>query len=72
MRSLLDTNILADADSADKRAKRRRALELIQELQSAGTAVLSTQFLQEHTNVALRKLRLPSMLRAPRQTECML
>ena len=62
MRSLLDTNILVYADSADEKDKQRRAVQLIQELRRAGTAVLSTQVLQEFTNVALRKLRLPPAL----------
>ena len=59
MRSLLDTNILVYADAADEPLKQQRAIALITELRAAGTAVLSTQVLQEYVNVAVRKLRLP-------------
>ncbi|QHI99045.1 PIN domain-containing protein [Xylophilus rhododendri] len=59
MRSLLDTNVLVYADAADEPAKQKRAIALITATRSAGTAVLSTQVLQEYVNVALRKLRLP-------------
>ena len=62
MRSLLDTNLLVYADSADEPAKQRRAIEVIKQHRAAGTAVLSTQVLQEFVNVALRKLRLPPAL----------
>ena len=62
MRSLLDTNILVYADATDEPAKQRRALALITALRSDGSAVLSTQVLQEFVNVALRKLRLPQAL----------
>ena len=62
MRSLLDTNLLVYADAADEPAKQRRALALITALRSDGSAVLSTQVLQEYVNVALRKLRLPQAL----------
>ena len=62
MRSLLDTNILVYADAADEPAKQRRALALIMALRSDGSAVLSTQVLQEFVNVALRKLHLPQAL----------
>ena len=47
MRSLLDTNVLVYADAADEPVKQRRAIALITELRSAGTAVLATQVLQE-------------------------
>ena len=59
MRSLLDTNLLVYADSADEPAKQRRAIALIRQHRGTNTAVLSTQVLQEFVNVALRKLRLP-------------
>ena len=62
MRSLLDTNILVYADAADEPAKQARAISLIRQHRAAGTAVLSTQVLQEFVNVALRKLRLPPAL----------
>ena len=59
MRSFLDTNILVYADAGDEPIKQRRALSLISEHRQAGTGVISTQVLQEYTNVALRKLGLP-------------
>jgi predicted nucleic acid-binding protein len=62
VRSLLDTNVLVYADAADDPIKQRRAVELITSLRARGEAVLSTQVLQEYTNVALRKLRLPPSL----------
>jgi predicted nucleic acid-binding protein len=62
VRSLLDTNVLVYADAADDPIKQRRAVELITSLRATGEAVLSTQVLQEYTNVALRKLRLPPSL----------
>ena len=62
MRSLLDTNLLVYADSADEPVKQRRAIELIKQHRAAGTAVLSTQILQEFVNVVLRRLRLPPAL----------
>ena len=62
MRSLFDTNLLVYADSSDEPAKQRRAIDLIKQHRAAGTAVLSTQVLQEFVNVALRKLRLPPAL----------
>ena len=62
MRSLLDTHLLVYADAADEPIKQRRALALITALRSDGSAVLSTQVLQEYVNVALRKLRLPQAL----------
>jgi predicted nucleic acid-binding protein len=58
----LDTNVLVYADAADEPAKQRRAVALITALRSSGTAVLSTQVLQEYVNVALRKLHLPHAL----------
>jgi predicted nucleic acid-binding protein len=62
VRSLLDTNVLVYADAADDPVRQRRAIDLITALRAAGTAVLSTQVLQEYVNVALRKLRLPHVL----------
>lgn len=59
MRSFFDTNLLVYADAADEPAKQKRAIHLIKTHRAAGTAVLSTQVLQEYVNVALRKLHLP-------------
>ena len=64
VRSLFDTNLLVYADSADEPGKQRRAIDLVKQHRAAGTAVLSTQVLQEFVNVALRKLRLsPALIR---------
>ncbi len=62
MRSLFDTNLLVYADAADEPVKQQRAIQLIKTHRAAGTAVLSTQVLQEFVNVALRKLKLPAPL----------
>jgi len=62
VRSLLDTNILVYADSTDAPVRQRHAIDIIVALRSSGSAVLSTQVLQEYVNVALRKLHLPHTL----------
>ncbi len=62
MRSFFDTNLLVYADAADEPAKQQRAIQLIKAHRADGTAVLSTQVLQEYVNVALRKLQLPAPL----------
>ena len=62
MRSFLDTNLLVYADAIDEPTKQQHAIELISRHRAAGTAVLSTQVLQEFANVALRKLLLPPAL----------
>lgn len=62
MRSFIDTNVLVYADAGDEPPRQRRAIELIRTLRAEGSAVLSTQVLQEYVNVALRKLRLPPAL----------
>ncbi len=51
--------MLVYADAADEPAKQRRAVQLIKTHRADGTAVLSTQVLQEYVNVALRNLQLP-------------
>jgi predicted nucleic acid-binding protein len=51
--------LLVYADAADEPAKQQRAIQLIKTHRADGTAVLSTQVLQEYVNVALRKLQLP-------------
>lgn len=68
MRSLLDTNLLVYADAADEPVKQRLAIEQIKSRRALGTAVLSTQVLQEYVNVALRKLQLPPALIRERLT----
>lgn len=59
MRSLLDTNVLVYADSADEPLRQRQAIDLIKRHRAEGSAVLAVQVLQEYANVALRKLGLP-------------
>jgi predicted nucleic acid-binding protein len=62
MRTLIDTNVLVYADSADERVKQRKAIAAIKALRAQGHAVLSTQVLNEYVNVALRRLKLPAPL----------
>ncbi len=62
MRSFFDTNLLVYADAADEHMKQAEAIRLIKTHRANGTAVLSTQVLQEFVNVALRKLHLPVQL----------
>lgn len=62
VRSFFDTNLLVYADAADEPAKQAQAIRLIKAHRAVGTAVLSTQVLQEFVNVALRKLQLPAPL----------
>jgi predicted nucleic acid-binding protein len=59
VRSFFDTNLLVYADAADEPARQALAIQLIKTHRAEGTAVLSTQVLQEFVNVALRKLKLP-------------
>lgn len=59
MRSFFDTNILVYADDLAADAKRERALALLEQHVAAGTAVLSTQVLQEYYVSATRKLGVP-------------
>lgn len=62
MRSLLDTNVLVYADSADEPLRQRQAINVIKLHRAEGSAVLAVQVLQEYANVALRKLGLPMPL----------
>ncbi len=55
-RLFLDTNVLIYADDLDAGAKNRKAREILYELISSRTGVLSTQVLQEYFVVARRKL----------------
>ena len=52
----LDANILVYAQDKDSPAKQRRSREVIGELASAGSGVVSTQVLQEFYVAATRKL----------------
>jgi predicted nucleic acid-binding protein len=59
-RSFFDTNILVYADDAAAGAKRLAAIAVIEERMRSGTAVVSTQVLQEYFVTATRKLGLSS------------
>jgi len=57
-RVFIDTNILVYADDASAGEKRARAQAVIREHIQAGTAVISTQVLQEFYVIATKKLAL--------------
>lgn len=57
-RCFIDTNLLVYAEASDEPAKQRAALNLLKQLHSQASGVLSTQVLQEYCNVALKKLRM--------------
>jgi predicted nucleic acid-binding protein len=57
-RYFIDTNILVYTVTADAPAKQRAALDLLRQLHSSTSGVLSTQVLKEYCNVALKKLKL--------------
>jgi predicted nucleic acid-binding protein len=59
-RCFVDTNVLLYADDESAGPKRDRARELIREVMSAGTGVLSLQVLQEYFAVATKKLKIPA------------
>lgn len=59
-RCFVDTNVLLYADDDSAGPKRDRARELIREVTSDGTGVLSLQVLQEYFAVATKKLRIPA------------
>ena len=58
-RVFLDTNVLVYAFDASEPAKQRVALAVVEDLALSGTAVLSTQVLQEFYVIVTRKLRPP-------------
>ncbi len=57
-RVFIDTNVLVYADDADAKVKQKKAREILKKHIGAGTAVLSTQVLQEFYAIATRKLGL--------------
>ncbi len=59
MRSFIDTNVLAYADSVDAPDKHARATGLIAQQLRDGSGVISTQVLHEFANAAIRKPALP-------------
>jgi predicted nucleic acid-binding protein len=59
VRTFIDTNLLVYADDAASKAKQKRAQARLSELIGSGSAVLSTQILQEYFAIATRKLGLP-------------
>ena len=58
MASFIDSNVLIYAEASDEPEKQSIALALLRHLKLSGEGVISTQVLQEYTNVALRKLGL--------------
>jgi predicted nucleic acid-binding protein len=56
VRTFFDTNILIYADDLAAGGKRERALAILEEHVRGGTAVVSTQVLQEFYVIATRKL----------------
>jgi len=58
-RVFLDTNVFVYADDADAGEKQQQAQQVILQAVQTGTAVTSTQVLQEYFSVATRKLRIP-------------
>ncbi|HVG10937.1 MAG TPA: PIN domain-containing protein [Thermoanaerobaculia bacterium] len=56
VRCFVDSNVFVYADDRSAGAKRDRARELIREVMSARTGVLSLQVLQEYFAVSTRKL----------------
>lgn len=61
-RSFLDTNIILYADDADAGAKTAKAREILHRTMSDGSAVVSTQVLQEYFVIATRKLKVDAGL----------
>lgn len=59
MTAFLDTNVLIYRIDLHAPAKQKRATELVSELYLDGSALLSTQVLQEFYNTATGKFRLP-------------
>lgn len=58
-RTFFDTNILVYADDRDGGEKRTQALAVLDAHIRSGTAVISTQVLQEFYSIATRKLGIP-------------
>lgn len=58
-RCFIDTNLLVYADSPDEQAKQTLVLKLLRQLGESRNGVISTQVLNEYSNVALNKLKLP-------------
>jgi predicted nucleic acid-binding protein len=59
-RNFIDTNILIYADACDEAKKQAQAIEIITQNLLNKTGVISTQVLQEFSNVAIKKLKLPN------------
>jgi predicted nucleic acid-binding protein len=57
--SFLDTNVLGYTDDQRAPGKQEQALALVERLRREGTAVVSTQVLQEYFVTATRKLGVP-------------
>lgn len=57
-RNFIDTNIFVYADANDEPVKQEKAIALIKQNLLEKSGIISTQVLQEYTNVALKKLKL--------------
>jgi predicted nucleic acid-binding protein len=58
-RSFLDTNVLVYTDDRNEPRKQKLALSLVERCRTDGSAVISTQILQEYFTAATRKLAVP-------------
>lgn len=56
-RVFIDTNVIVYANDRRDPAKQQRAMAVVAEHMRSGTAVVSTQVLQEYANVALTQLK---------------
>jgi predicted nucleic acid-binding protein len=56
--SFIDSNILIYAEASDEPKKQKLALKLLRQLKLSRDGVLSTQVLQEFSNVAMKKMGL--------------
>lgn len=57
-RNFIDTNIFVYADANDEPVKQEKSIALIKQNLLEKSGIISTQVLQEYTNVALKKLKL--------------
>ena len=56
-KTFLDSNIVIYANDAKDLEKQNKAIQVVKDLIKGGSGVISTQVLQEYTNVALKKLK---------------
>lgn len=63
----IDTNIFVYSFDDSQRAKKERALALIQEALETGAGIISTQVIQEFLNVAVQKFAFPMKIEHARE-----